>query len=114
MSKTQQEKVEEILKDEPKMARNDLMRIYIQLHTNYTTEEREKFLIMMQDVAVENILRYARKYRQKLGIRDEVRQKLAEQERRYWPTQKNLEPNPPKVEEKVNLKDYKQPFLLNV
>ncbi|MEK7138184.1 MAG: hypothetical protein AAB787_01615 [Patescibacteria group bacterium] len=92
-----QEQIEEILKVVPLMPREILLLTYMKCHTSFTEKQMLNFLAMLHMVPVDSILRYARKYRQKLGIRDEVRQGLAEQERRYWPEQKNLEANPPFV-----------------
>lgn len=100
-----QEQIEYILKDDPLMSRADLLLRYMQSHCRFTENQMLSFLAMLHFVPVDSILRYARKYRQKLGIRDEVRQGLAEQERRYWPAQKNLEENPPIAEPEKHAED---------
>ena len=105
---TQQIKVEDILKDNPLMARNELLRKYFQLHTNFTDSEINLYLVMSDEVAVDNIMRYARRFREKLGIRDEVRQNLAEEAKRYDKESPNLEYNPPRIQ----LKEMKQPILI--
>lgn len=96
-----QNQTEEILKDNPCMPRNELLRKYLTAYTNYTASEIDLFVMMYDDILPDNILRYARKLRQKLKIRDKVRQQLAEQEKRYYPSLPNLEPNPPLPEEKI-------------
>ena len=74
------------------MPRDKLIGIYMMAHTNWPSHDIQKFLAMLGEVNVMNILRYARKYREKLGIRDEFRQQLAEEEKRHIKEQPVLEP----------------------
>lgn len=94
---TLQEKVERILKDNPKMPTAQLIRAYLIQFTDYSPEDREKFMEILANAYIPSITRFAAKYREKLGVRDEVRDQMAEQQRRYWPDQPCLELNPPKI-----------------
>lgn len=97
-----QDKVEFILLSDPKMSTRDLIQKYCELYTKLNIQEIYQFLDILALAYVPSIVRYAAKYRQKLGVRDEVRQKMAEQQRRYWPEQPDLEANPPSLFDRIS------------
>jgi len=91
------DKVEEILRLNPKMSTALLIKEYFARHTQRSSEEVALFMELLEEVYVPSIVRMAAKYRQNLGVRDEVRLTLAEAERRQMSQAPVLEANPPKI-----------------
>lgn len=91
------DKVEAILSQNPKMSTTQLLREYLSRHTKRSQSEVALFLEVLEEAYVPSIVRMAAKYRQNLGIRDEVRQALAEEERRHVSQTRVLEKNPPEI-----------------
>lgn len=81
--------VEKILKDNPLKSNKELFIEYFELDSS----AHEGILTMLS--TADSITRAARKYRQKIGVRDEARQAAAESERKQQSQTPMLEPNPP-------------------
>ena len=98
-----QDKIENILRENPRMKTAQLIRAYLIQYTHYDQYQRDLFMEMLKEAYVPSITRHAAKCRQNMKVRDDVRDDMAEQERRYWPEQKALEANPPSINEPITL-----------
>lgn len=92
-----QDRVEEILEDNPTMPTMELVGTYLRKHALMSEYEIRRFIEVLKEFYVPSIVRCAAKYRQKLGIRDEVRDQTAELHRRHQSEAPMLEANPPEM-----------------